>query len=458
MSLDMILMQMKSFLIVALPCAIVITGIIYAFFRYIRKKNIPLWKIIPGILFVLNFVFIIHLTLLTRSEDFGEIDLHLFRSYREAWNTFSIRNWQLIIFNIIVFLPCGTLLPILFKKFRRFLPTVGSGFLFSLSIETIQRVTERGLFEADDLFHNTLGVLLGYCIFRFFYTIFHKEKWKPVCIVASLLPFLILFGAFGQIFYTYYHQPYGNLPVAYTYKVDLSNTNIKKKDGLTFQKTSTRVPLLISDSISKKDAQLFAAKLLDHMGISGTSRYSAYDDSIVCYRGNHNVVVYLKDGSYEYHDMNDTSSSNLGDMNLSELKERLDLYHISIPKEAVYTHPTEGSYVWTIQRSIKSGNNLAGTLTCITTKTGEIYSITNQMVNHSVYKNVSIISEQEAYNRLIHGYFQINPHDFKIKSFTVNGTSLTYSPDTKGYYQPVFLFHCKINGENKDLVIPALDQ
>ena len=68
------------------------------------------------------------------------------------------------------------------------------------------------------------------------------------------------------------------------------------------------------------------------------------------------------------------------------------------------------------------------------------------------------MSETEAYDRLADGYFQISPHNLDIKNLTINNVSLTYSPDTKGYYQPVYLFHCEINGEYKDLVIPALKQ
>jgi glycopeptide antibiotics resistance protein len=35
------------------------------------------------------------------------------------------------------------------------------GFLISLTIEILQLVTKRGLFEFDDIFHNTLGVAIG---------------------------------------------------------------------------------------------------------------------------------------------------------------------------------------------------------------------------------------------------------------------------------------------------------
>jgi glycopeptide antibiotics resistance protein len=46
----------------------------------------------------------------------------------------------------------------------RFCKVALLGFLTSLSIELLQLVLKRGLFEFDDMFHNTFGVILGYGI------------------------------------------------------------------------------------------------------------------------------------------------------------------------------------------------------------------------------------------------------------------------------------------------------
>jgi glycopeptide antibiotics resistance protein len=455
MSLDTIITQLGEFLAISIPCVVAITILSFILNRYVFKRNTRIWKILPGFLFVLNIIFIIYLTFLTRSETFGEIDLHLFRSYREAWNTFSIRNWQLVIFNILVFVPFGTLLPVIFRKLRHVFCTVGCGFLFSLSIELLQRVTGRGLCELDDLMNNTVGVLLGYCLFRLFYTLFHKkERWKLVKVIASLLPICMIVSLFGAIFYQYDHQEYGNLSVNYTYQVDLSNVKINTSEFLSLKDQESSAPVFVPKTYTKEDAELFASALLDKMGINGNTRYSYYDDSVVCYRGNHNVTVSLIDQSYEYHFISDKAVT-WGDMGAQAVKERLALYGIEIPENAIYSHPSQGSYQWTIERSVDSIGNVSGTISCITTTDGEIYSIMNQMVSQSLYKNEEIISEKEAYNRLIDGYFQID-HTLKIESIIVRDVDLTYSPDTKGFYQPVYLFHCKVNGENRDLVIAAL--
>lgn len=63
-----------------------------------------------------------------------------------------------IVLNILMLLPIGVSLSFVWKSPKRILIF---GFLFSLLIETSQLLTGRGLFEIDDILHNTLGVLLG---------------------------------------------------------------------------------------------------------------------------------------------------------------------------------------------------------------------------------------------------------------------------------------------------------
>jgi glycopeptide antibiotics resistance protein len=76
--------------------------------------------------------------------------------------------------------PEGVLLPIVLNAEKnndkqenaratgRLCEVVLLGFLTSLSIELLQLVLKRGLFEFDDMFHNTFGVILGYGIMWIF--------------------------------------------------------------------------------------------------------------------------------------------------------------------------------------------------------------------------------------------------------------------------------------------------
>ena len=45
----------------------------------------------------------------------GGANVHLFRAWREAWNSFSERQWMNVLLNIAMFMPLGFLLPLIWK-------------------------------------------------------------------------------------------------------------------------------------------------------------------------------------------------------------------------------------------------------------------------------------------------------------------------------------------------------
>ena len=66
-----------------------------------------------------------------------------------------------IVLNILMLVPVGFLLPVLVKRHA-----VLYGILVSVCIEVFQLITGRGYFEVNDLIHNSLGIVLGYGIYR----------------------------------------------------------------------------------------------------------------------------------------------------------------------------------------------------------------------------------------------------------------------------------------------------
>lgn len=67
--------------------------------------------------------------------------------------------------NIILFIPAGFLLPLLWEKYGRLGKTTAFGFLLSLLIECSQLFCLRTT-DLNDLFTNTLGAVLGWLIWR----------------------------------------------------------------------------------------------------------------------------------------------------------------------------------------------------------------------------------------------------------------------------------------------------
>lgn len=102
--------------------------------------------------------------------DHKAINLEPFRVLIETYNAIRYLNlWQpfLINFlgNIVMFLPLGFFLPLLWKKFNHAWKVVGTGLLLSLAIEILQLPQMRSS-DVDDLWLNTLGTALGYLLFR----------------------------------------------------------------------------------------------------------------------------------------------------------------------------------------------------------------------------------------------------------------------------------------------------
>ena len=78
--------------------------------------------------------------------------------------------------NLLLFVPMGLLLPLLFEKFRRFLSCIKLWFVMILAIETAQLFSLQGSFDVDDVILNTLGFIAGYCVYLILKLFIREEK------------------------------------------------------------------------------------------------------------------------------------------------------------------------------------------------------------------------------------------------------------------------------------------
>lgn len=82
--------------------------------------------------------------------------------------------------NVMLFVPLGYLLPYCFRFFRvrPVLRPFLAGIALSFLVENLQLITKRGFYDVDDLLANSVGALLGACLFRIFaFTVTHPD-WK----------------------------------------------------------------------------------------------------------------------------------------------------------------------------------------------------------------------------------------------------------------------------------------
>lgn len=80
--------------------------------------------------------------------------------------------------NLLLFLPMGFFLPILFPVFRKLWRTVLTICATVLFAESLQLLLRRGIFDIDDLILNLTGALCGYFIYWLF--------WKISCKIPAL--------------------------------------------------------------------------------------------------------------------------------------------------------------------------------------------------------------------------------------------------------------------------------
>lgn len=184
MNIAKIKLVLKSYFGFHYLTACIIFVIIFGSYMYIIKKrnrrmqhNYSKKEMCNGLFLSLYLVLLLSLTLLNRSVvDRYQMELAIFWSYQEILLKKNMSLIWEVFCNIILFVPWSFLFAQVFPAMKRFRWTVGSAFLFSVFIEITQFVLKIGLFEFDDMFHNTLGAVIGYRIL----TLYRRQKQKGV--------------------------------------------------------------------------------------------------------------------------------------------------------------------------------------------------------------------------------------------------------------------------------------
>lgn len=128
------------------------------------------WRYASALLLI-EYVFLLYgstVIFRTASEIVG-YNFHPFWSYAaiQQGRAFLIPE---NIMNVIVFMPVGALLGFVFRSIKWWqVLLIGCG--ISVSIEALQFFTHRGFSEFDDVFHNTLGCVIGFlCNLRYYWS------------------------------------------------------------------------------------------------------------------------------------------------------------------------------------------------------------------------------------------------------------------------------------------------
>jgi len=130
-------------------------------FRYYAGNRMPktYWVKLAALLLYLALVFSFtgFATIWgLRTDHLGSIDLNPISIFTHPASS---------ILNIIMMMPLGVLLPMLWPNFRSWRAVALAGFALSLTIEISQLFTVRAV-TVDDILMNTLGAIVGYAVYR----------------------------------------------------------------------------------------------------------------------------------------------------------------------------------------------------------------------------------------------------------------------------------------------------
>lgn len=461
--LEYVLWQLQNSLVLVLLAGIIAVGAVAITYlvhkrKYKGERKFPWGKTFLWLVFLGYLVIVLYATILRNAGGYREWNLHLFRAWREAWNNFSTKNWANVLLNIAMFGPLGFLLPLMRKKFRKWYVTIPTGFALSLAIELLQLVIGRGICDVDDLLCNVLGAVIGYFAVMAILSLFNGKgtRVKPALGYVSLM--LVPVIAIGSIFVAYYTQEYGNLPEAAAYSVDLSHLDWKLDCELSDSFES--VPVYRTQTLSKADCDTLAGEIA---ALSGEEvDMVSYYQEMAYYNFSRGIaMVYYHDGSYEF--LVNNPPFALEDQPDREcIESALEQYSIVIPDAAEFTIEEDGWYSFTCDQYIDGAVMVDGTL-LVHYEESEDHTrleLENHLVWYAHYKDIPVISPEEAYQELKDGSFAYADalKHYANESVSVVSCTLDYEIDTKGFYQPVYIFEILIpETGNTDLaMIPAM--
>lgn len=336
---------------------------------------------------------------------------------------------------------------------------IPTGFAVSLTIEALQLALGRGICDVDDLFCNALGAAMGYFVIMAIISLFNEKGKRIKPVLAYVCFTLIPAAAIGGIFVAYHAQEYGNLPEAAGYCVNL--THLEWKVDCDLSNTSENVPVYRTQTMSKEDCDTFAEELMGQKA-DMVSYYQEMAYYIFNFEHSNGIVmVYYHDGSYEFR-MFDQLFDVGEEPDRKSVEKALEPYRIVIPEAAEFTVEEDGWYSFTCDQYIDGAVMIDGTLRVRNGVTDDYaqLAIDNHLVWYTHYKDDTVISPEEAYQELRNGNFAYaeSLKHYASDSVTVISCTLNYEIDTKGFYQPVYIFEILIpeTGNTCLAMIPAM--
>ena len=136
---------------------------------FIADRGQRMKKFVMGALAIEYYFLVLCSTVICRTAPvLKRVELKPFYNYVDIWNGVDFKHTIMeILLNVALFVPIGFLLGEIMHK--GFLKVLLTGCLLSIIIELLQLSSGRGLCETNDVIHNTVGCILGYCLAMLLY-------------------------------------------------------------------------------------------------------------------------------------------------------------------------------------------------------------------------------------------------------------------------------------------------
>lgn len=428
------------------------------------KKSIDFKKIFWWLILIFYLFVVLSVTLLRHNGyGVGHI-ISFFYSYKDAWITASETAWRNIILNILMFVPLGIWLPIGKKGFRAFWKTSLVGCFLTVAIEALQLILSLGLFEVADVFNNTLGTMIGYGFYKileYFFKLYRKERTKVSHVIVCQIPLVLTVCMFFGIFVAYQKQELGNLSIECISPYSKDSFVIVSDEE--YRSDSEAAMVYQTNTLTVEETEEVARTFFENLGTTlDESRNDIYEDTAVYWaEDSYNMWIDYKGGTYHMTDFDTSFPEESGeqpqpvaDATEEEILKALSEYGIDIPAGASFANVSDGEYKFTVDRIEVNGMVYDGELTCDYYDNGKFADIRNDIKKFEVYKEFEIRSEQDAYDQILEGKFvcAISLGE-KIE---IGQVTLDYMLDTKGFYQPIYMFEVSVSGEEQRILIPAI--
>ena len=450
--------------------AIVVLGFAVGYFLVYKKilkgkKHIKAGTVAVCVMLMVYLMMVIGATMLSRpSAVFGTQKIQmLFYSYRDAWVNWKAASWRAIILNYVMFIPLGILLPLLGKIFRKGYVCYLAGFLFSAFIELVQLCTHRGLFEFDDLLGNTVGTMIGYGIFTFGSYVLSgikKVDKKPALMhmILCQIPVILTILLFSMIFIQYSVKELGNNSFVAVKKYNMDRVAVN--NNIIPGECVHSMPIYKAKVLSVKEAEAKGREVMNSFGLNvDESRTIVYDETLIMYSagdGGNSIWIDYLGGKYTltfpgvFFTEDGKESRPLIGASEEEVRNAVPFM---IPADAFFTEQENGMYEFTVGLHESGEDIQSGTLRCNLYHDVGVGRIENRILDLNRYKDFETYDINEALEQIYAGRWSYYKD---ISEMTIESYRIDYSLDSKGFYQPDYVFSCILDGVQEEIHIPAI--